>query len=70
MCSKATLSSDFRITIPKEVRDAHAWQPGRSFVFVSKGSGVLMIPVPKLADLAGIARGTRKSAHRDRQDRY
>jgi AbrB family looped-hinge helix DNA binding protein len=70
MTATATLSSKFQISIPKEVRDAQAWKPGQEFVFIPKGSGVLVVPVPKLAELAGIARGARALDSRDRQDRY
>jgi AbrB family looped-hinge helix DNA binding protein len=70
MTATATLSSKFQISIPKEVREAQAWQPGQEFVFIPKGSGVLVVPVPKIEDLAGIARGARNLEYRDRKDRY
>jgi hypothetical protein len=31
---------------------------------------VLVMPVPELEQLAGIAKGARKDGHRDRKDRY
>lgn len=70
MTATATLSSKFQISIPKEVREAQEWQPGQEFVFIPKGSGVLVIPVPKIEELAGIARGARNLEYRDRKDRY
>jgi AbrB family looped-hinge helix DNA binding protein len=70
MTATATLSSKFQISIPKEVREAQSWQPGQEFVFIPKGSGVLVVPVPKIEDLAGIARGARNLEYRDRKDRY
>jgi len=39
-------------------------------VFIPKGQGVLMMPVPELAQLAGIARGAQTDGIRDRADRY
>jgi AbrB family looped-hinge helix DNA binding protein len=66
----AKLSSKFQISIPKAVRDEQHWEAGQEFVFLPKGKGVLVIPVPNLADLAGIAKGARKTGYRDRQDRY
>ena len=39
------------------------------FVFIPKGAGVLVMPVPALADLAGIAKGANKTGYRDRKDR-
>ncbi|SCM79142.1 Transcriptional regulator, AbrB family protein [uncultured Pleomorphomonas sp.] len=70
MSGTATLSSRFRITIPKEIRDAEQWKPGQEFAFIPKGSGVLLVPVPKLDDLAGIAAGADPGDYRDRKDRY
>ena len=67
MTAVATLSAKFQISIPKAVRDEQQWQAGQEFVFVPKGKGVLLMPVP---DLAGIAKGARSKDHRDRADRY
>lgn len=69
MSTSATLSSKFQISIPKAVREAQRWEAGQEFVFIPKGVGVLLVPVPKLAELAGIARGADKSNYRDREDR-
>lgn len=70
MAATATLSSKFLISIPKSVREEQHWQAGQEFVFIPKGRGVLVIPVPELDDLAGIAKGARKDGYRDRKDRY
>ncbi|MBB3655472.1 AbrB family looped-hinge helix DNA binding protein [Rhizobium sp. BK650] len=65
----ATLSAKFQISIPKEVREQQHWSAGQEFVFIPKGKGVLLIPVPELADLRGIAKGADPSNYRDRKDR-
>lgn len=70
MTATATLSSKFQISIPKAVRDEQCWQAGQRFVFLPKGKGVLVMPVPTLQDLAGIARGARTEGWRDREDRF
>ena len=70
MTSTATLSSKFQISIPKAVRDEVRWEAGQEFVFIPKGKGVLVMPVPEFAELAGIAKGARKEGYRDRKDRY
>jgi AbrB family looped-hinge helix DNA binding protein len=70
MRALATLSSKFQISIPKEVRDEHHWEAGQEFVFIPKGKGVLLMPVPELGQLAGMAKGADTSDYRDRQDRY
>ena len=68
--STATLSSKFQISIPKTVREEHHWKAGQEFVFIPKGKGVLVMPVPELNQLAGIAKGANKNDYRDRKDRY
>ena len=70
MSATTTLSSKFQISIPKAVREQQHWQPGQEFVFIPKGHGVLMMPVPEKNELAGLAKGARKTDYRDRDDRY
>lgn len=70
MAATATLSRKFQISIPKAVRDEKHWEAGQEFVFIPKGRGVLMMPVPELDQLAGIAKGACTDDYRDREDRY
>lgn len=70
MSATATLSSKFQISIPKAVRDAQHWQAGQEFVFIPKGKGVLVMPVPELNELLGVAEGADSEGYRDREDRY
>jgi AbrB family looped-hinge helix DNA binding protein len=70
MSAVTTLSSKFQISIPKSVRDAQQWEAGQEFVFIPKGKGVLVMPVPARNELAGIAKGARATGYRDRKDRY
>jgi bifunctional DNA-binding transcriptional regulator/antitoxin component of YhaV-PrlF toxin-antitoxin module len=65
----ARLSSKFQISIPKSVRVARKWQAGQVFAFVPKGQGLLLVPVPELADLIGMAQGANTEDVRDRADR-
>ena len=69
MPASATLSSKFQISIPKTIREAQHWQAGQEFVFIPKGKGVLVMPVPDQSDLAGMARGADSTDYRDRADR-
>ncbi|SMF24268.1 looped-hinge helix DNA binding domain-containing protein, AbrB family [Tistlia consotensis] len=66
----ARLSSKFQISIPKAVRAARDWKAGQEFAFIPKGEGVLLVPVPKVGDLAGLAKGANPEGYRDRSDRY
>jgi bifunctional DNA-binding transcriptional regulator/antitoxin component of YhaV-PrlF toxin-antitoxin module len=69
MPETATLSSKFQISIPKAIRAAHAWEAGLTFAFIPKGTGVLLVPVPKKESLKGLAKGARPEEYRDRSDR-
>lgn len=70
MSATATLSSKFQISIPKAVREEQHWQAGQEFVFIPKGKGVLVMPVPEREQLTGIAKGARTQGYRDRKDRF
>lgn len=70
MVASATLSSKYQISIPKTVRDEHHWEAGQEFVFIPKGKGVLVMPVPELEQLAGLAKGAKPGGYRDRKDRF
>lgn len=65
----AKLSAKFQISIPKAVRQARQWQAGQVFAFIPKGEGVLLVPVPRPEDLAGLARGAKPQGYRDRTNR-
>lgn len=69
MPETATLSSKYQISIPKAVRTAQHWEAGLTFAFIPKGTGVLLVPIPKRDDLKGLARGASPSDSRDRTDR-
>ncbi len=70
MTAIATLSSKYQISIPKSVREEQHWQSGQQFVFIPKGKGILMMPVPSFEQLKGIAAGADSSDFRDRDDRF
>jgi AbrB family looped-hinge helix DNA binding protein len=70
MSPTATLSSKYQISVPKAIRDDLHWEAGQEFVFIPKGKGVLLMPVPNLEQLSGIARGAKTEGFRDRRDRF
>ena len=70
MSPTATLSSKYPISVPKAIRDDLHWEAGQEFVFFPEGKGVLLMPVPDLKQLAGIARGAKTESYRDRRDRF
>lgn len=65
----AKLSAKFQISVPKAVRTAQHWQAGQGFAFIPKGKGVLLVPVPKQEELAGLAHDASPEGYRDRTDR-
>lgn len=69
MSDTATLSAKFQISIPKAIRTAQDWSAGQRFAFIPKGTAVLLVPVPEVDDLAGIASGANPRDYRDRTDR-
>jgi AbrB family looped-hinge helix DNA binding protein len=66
MTAMATLSRKHQISIPKSVREEQHWQSGQQFVFIPKGKGTLLMPVPSLEQLKGIASGADSSDFRGR----
>jgi AbrB family looped-hinge helix DNA binding protein len=70
MAETATLSSKFQISIPKAIRAAQHWEAGLTFAFIPKGTGVLLVPVPKREALKGLARGASATDYRDRTERF
>jgi AbrB family looped-hinge helix DNA binding protein len=71
MATKVTakLSAKFQISIPKAIRTARRWQAGQVFAFIPKGEGMLLVPVPKVEELSGLALGVNPDGYRDRTDR-
>jgi AbrB family looped-hinge helix DNA binding protein len=65
----ATLSSKFQISIPKAVRTAREWHAGQVFALIPKGDGMLLVPVPRREDMAGLARGAKPGPYRDHTER-
>ncbi len=57
MADTAKLSTKFRIIIPKSIRGAQDWRSGQEFVFLPKGKGVLVMPVPDRGDFLGFGQG-------------
>lgn len=70
MTPSATLSSKFQISIPKRIREEMHWAAGQEFVFIPKGQGTLLMPVPRLDQLVGLARGANTVGVRDHQERF
>lgn len=46
------------------------WSARQEFVFLPKGEGLLVMPVPERAQLRDIAKGANTKKYRDRKDRF
>lgn len=65
--STATLSSNYQISLPKELREAMHLQPGQEFELIPMGSVIQMVPKKSIESLkseiaAGIASGDGRSS--------
>jgi AbrB family looped-hinge helix DNA binding protein len=65
-----TISSKFQISIPKQVRDQEGWKVGQRLAFVPEGKHYILVPVPTVDEIFGIAKGADTSDYRDRYERY
>jgi bifunctional DNA-binding transcriptional regulator/antitoxin component of YhaV-PrlF toxin-antitoxin module len=65
-----TISTDYKVAIPKSTCERLSWRPGQKLVFIPKGAGVLLIAAPTREDLIGLTRGANTEDYRDRDDRY
>jgi len=68
MTAISTLSSRYRVSIPKAVRECMGWRPGQKIAFFAKAEGVLMVLIPEREALAGMARGSNPDRFRERSD--
>lgn len=56
--STTTVTNDYKITLPKEIRESMHLQPGQEFELIQNGSGIQMIPKLTVEQLkAAIAKG-------------
>ena len=69
MADAAILSTNFRICVPKAVREKENWHPGQRFAFLPSEGGVLLVPIPSLAGLRGLAKAADRSGVRERIER-
>jgi hypothetical protein len=66
MTTSATLSSEFNVTLPRELCERRSWKPGQQFALLPKAGGLLMIPVPTVDAIRGIAAGASVQDYRER----
>ena len=62
---KTTVTSDYRITIPKEVRDALGLEPGQQVDVIQTGDRIELVPVRPTQGARGFLKGMRTTLERD-----
>ena len=64
-----TLSSKYQLVIPLDVRERLDLAPGTKLTVIEKGGILYLVPEQPLAEMRGVARGTRRKGLRDKKDR-
>ena len=64
-----TLSSRYRITIPKSVRELVGWKPGDKLVPLVKGECVTLVLLRPLEEMRGFIKGAKVGEIREHEDR-
>lgn len=64
-----TIPEDFRIEIPKDVRERMGIRPGEKFEVMTEGDEIYIVRVPKLRELRGLAKGADWTGYREKEDR-
>lgn len=64
------IPEDYRLTIPRSVRDLPGFEPGREVAWLIKHGSVHLVPVPGLDELRGKFAGIDTSNIREKTDRF
>ena len=64
-----TLSTKYQLVIPRDVRERLELEPGARLTVIEKGGILYLVPERPLAELRGVARGTRRKGLREKKDR-
>jgi AbrB family looped-hinge helix DNA binding protein len=64
-----TVSPDFQVVIPKEIRESMDIKPGMKFEVLSHKGRIELIPVKDIRELRGILKGMGVTIERDEEDR-
>ncbi len=63
-----TMSPNYRIVIPRQLREKHNLKPGGKFILMSIGDRIEMIPQQDMADLRGVLSGMDTDPEREKKD--
>lgn len=65
-----TVSPKFQVVIPKRIREHLSIKPGEKMVIVEKNNTISLIPVGRLKDARGIAKGVTTKNLRNESERH
>lgn len=66
---EVTLSEQYQVAIPKEIRDSLHLKAGQKFSILLKGDSIALVPKPSIKAFRGILRGANTENIRDRSER-
>jgi AbrB family looped-hinge helix DNA binding protein len=66
---EVTLSEQYQVAIPKEIRDSLHLKAGQKFTIVLKGDLIALVPKPSINSFRGILKGANTDNVRDRSER-
>jgi AbrB family looped-hinge helix DNA binding protein len=66
---EVTLSEQYQVAIPKEIRDSLHLKAGQKFTVVLKGDLITLVPRPSIKAFRGILKGSNTDNVRDRSER-
>jgi AbrB family looped-hinge helix DNA binding protein len=64
-----TISRDYRVVIPKAIREQLKLVPGQTMQVIAYGDRIELLPVKPASELRGFLAGTDISFERDEEDR-
>ncbi len=65
-----TVSPKFQVVIPKRIRQHLHIEPGEKMVVVERNKTISLIPVGKMKNARGIAKGVTTKGLRDKDERF
>ncbi len=65
-----TVSEKFQVVIPKDIRRHMNIKPGEKIVVIEKNGSINMIPVGRIKESKGIAKGVSADDLRDEDERF
>jgi AbrB family looped-hinge helix DNA binding protein len=64
-----TISSKYRVVIPREIRERFGIKPGQKVVFIPYRKSLRLVIVPPIEEAYGFLKGMDTDVERDEEDR-